>query len=357
MDEQIRQILELVSQPAFFAEDDRVVWCNAMARSWLLDGSALSLLLGKSSALFSRWNREGALRFSLSIGGKGYDTTAQALDGGILFLANRPQEAASAVAGAASDASAALRKPLQNIMSAAESLFETLDAQADTGDAASRLNRAIYQLLRLCGQMSDGGRLLLHRRQSCRISTDVNRFFSELFRQAEPLVRSAGLRLELKLLPVSLRADIDTELLERALFNLLSNAMSYTPAGGKIVISLEKRERMLLVSVRDNGEGISPQVLSTLFERFAGHSLGDSRWGMGMGLPMVREIARLHGGELTVSPNAEGGTCVLFSLSLEPSPLSLHSPGVRYDYCGGLNHALVELSDVLDASLFDPKET
>ena len=152
----------------------------------------------------------------------------------------------------------------------------------------------------------------------------------------------------------AIRGDVDRTLLERALYNLISNAMNYTPRGGTITLSAERQDRLLLLSVSDTGEGIEQSVMSTLFDRFCTSAPGDSRRGLDLGLPMVREIARLHGGTMMVDANADGGTSVTFSVSLEKTPLELRSRTVLYDYCGDLNHALVELSDVLDADMFNP---
>ena len=93
-----------------------------------------------------------------------------------------------------------------------------------------------------------------------------------------------------------------------------------------------------------------------LFEHFNEPLSGDSRWGIGLGLTIVREIARLHGGASMLSCGGKnGGTTALFSLSLESLPAELRSPNLlRYDYCSGLNHALVELSEVLPSQEYNP---
>lgn len=359
MDEQVKQVLELINQPAFLAKDDTIVWCNAVARSLLLDGAVLSFLMGKSSMLYDLWSREGTLKIPLTIAGKSYEASVQATPEGNLFIASRKASELNPTANTVVNVSAALRKPLHNMMNAASELFDVLESQGNEhlSNASSRLNQSIYQFLRLCGQMSDGGRLLLHRKALHRQPTDLNTFFANFVRQAEPLVSSTGVTLAFEPLSVPVRGDVDTALLERALYNLISNSLNYTPKEGTITLSLKKQQRMLLVTLKDDGEGISPDVLSTLFERFTEHGIGDSRWGIGLGLPMAREISQLHEGDLSVSPNPEGkGTCVTFSLSLEPAPLDLRSRSVSYDYASGLHHGLVELSDVLDAQLFDPGE-
>ena len=107
------------------------------------------------------WSRRGTLRLSLPFGGALCDFSVRAMQRGLLFLADAPHEP-SAAAGAALKASAILRRPLQNVMTAARELFdrvEDLEEPAATA-VSSELNRGLYQLLRLCGQLTTGGVLL-----------------------------------------------------------------------------------------------------------------------------------------------------------------------------------------------------
>lgn len=355
LDTQMRQVLELFAQPAFFARDGVVLWCNGAARGLLTEGTPIASLLENNTALFSHWSREGTLQIPLIIGGVEYDASVRATQDGDLFVASRRSQELNATAAAVVSASVSLRKPLHMMISAAGALFEQLEGTAEhTSVPASQLNRSIYQLVRLCGQMSDGGQLLLHRKEVHREPTDLVKFLSDFVAQAQPLIESTGIHLAYTPPDVPIRGDVDHTLLERALYNLISNAMNYTPRGGTITLSAERQDGLLLLSVSDTGEGIEQSVMSTLFDRFCTSAPGDSRRGLGLGLPMVREIARLHGGTMMVDANADGGTSVTFSVSLEKTPLELRSRTVLYDYCGDLNHALVELSDVLDADMFNP---
>lgn len=360
MDGQTTQILELLPQPAFIAAEQQVCWCNAAARSLLLENASLPSLLGKSAPLFESWNGEGTLQLCLTVGLRDYDASARNIAEGTLFIATPQTSAVSATANAVVSASAAFRKPLQSMLSAAEQLCADPEGRgnAETAAAAALMNRSIYQMLRLCGQMSDGGRLLLHKRHLHRQSVELDGFFRSFMEQAQPLVQTLGVTLEYEPLSGPLRAHVDTALLERCLYNLISNSLNYTKKGGNITISPKKQGKTLLIRVTDDGEGIADQLLATLPERFTELPAGDARWGIGMGLPMVRQIAQLHGGTMVIAPNAGGqGTCVTFSLRLEASPNELRSAHpMAYDYCGGLHHGLVELSDVLGTELFLPGE-
>ncbi len=357
MEPKLKKVLELFTQPVFLAQDGSIVWCNGAARSLLSEGMPVSALLENEDALLSLWTREGTLQIPLIIGGAEYAASVLATPEGDLFVASRRKQEWNATAAAMESASASLRRPLHEMLNAADALFEQLEAsQADTPPAASELNRSLYRLLRLCGQMSDGAQLLLHRKQVHREPTELIGFLREFVCNAGPLAESAGVTLTFTPSVQSLRGDVDRALLERALYNLLSNALTYTPQGGTVTLSVQKQERLLLLRMRDTGEGVGEGVMATLFERFSSPTPGDPRRGIGLGLPLVREIARLHGGTLSIEAMPEGGTCVTLSISLEHAVFQLHSRVVCYDSYGDFNHALVELSDVLDAKLFDPTE-
>jgi signal transduction histidine kinase len=98
----------------------------------------------------------------------------------------------------------------------------------------------------------------------------------------------------------------DSDRLQQVIWNLLSNAVKFTPRGGRIHVSLEKVEGHAVVTVRDTGDGIAPDVLPYVFDRFrqhdaAGRGRGD---GLGLGLALVKHLVELHGG--TVSASSEG---------------------------------------------------
>lgn len=355
MQEQTKQILELFSQPAFFVQDGKVCWCNGAARSLLEEGAALSAVLEGGEALFSQWDRTGTLMLPLTLGGKAYDASVRSAEGGALFVAIRSETDNEASAAALFSASVSLRKPLHAMVSAADALFDRLGETAGAEEAAARLNQSIYQFIRLCNQMADGSELLLHRKTLRRAPTDMGAFFERFLQEAKPLVSSTGRALEYVPLDAPLSADVDTELLQRALYNLLANALSYTPKGGAVRLSARKENDLLLITLSDSGSGIPRELLSSLFDRFNRQEVGDSRRGIGLGLTITREIARLHDGTLTVAAGENGGAAVTFSLSLKRTPLPLRSSGIVLPP-PRFHQGLVELSEVLDAKLYDPNE-
>jgi signal transduction histidine kinase len=110
--------------------------------------------------------------------------------------------------------------------------------------------------------------------------------------------------------------DADGGRIRRVLFNLLDNAIKYSPAGGLIVVRGEMSESEILVSVADQGQGIAPEHLNRLFEKFfrAKFVSGKHIVGTGLGLPIARTIVELHGGRIWAESKPGEGTTLYFTL-------------------------------------------
>jgi signal transduction histidine kinase len=144
----------------------------------------------------------------------------------------------------------------------------------------------------------------------------------------EPIVESAidSLRLAAEAKGIDLRAEMqepagqvagDADRIQQIIWNLLSNAIKFTPRGGRVVVSLGRTNAHVQLVVTDTGQGISPEFLPHVFERFRQGDATTTRpiGGLGLGLAIVRHLAELHGG--TVTAASEGvGRGSTFTLSL-----------------------------------------
>ena len=104
--------------------------------------------------------------------------------------------------------------------------------------------------------------------------------------------------------------------LEQVFQNLLQNAIKYSPNGGAVAVEVAAEPETVCVRVTDQGIGIPEEALPRLFERFYRASNTDPRQisGMGLGLYVVGEIVRLHGGTVRAAPITTGGSCFEFRL-------------------------------------------
>jgi len=107
--------------------------------------------------------------------------------------------------------------------------------------------------------------------------------------------------------------------LQQAMENLISNAIKYSPKGGTVTLTARQNENGVVVSVKDEGVGISPVVQEQIFDRFfrIDTKNGQKVGGTGLGLPLVKEIISLHNGEVWVESEEGQGSTFCFSLPLE----------------------------------------
>lgn len=126
----------------------------------------------------------------------------------------------------------------------------------------------------------------------------------------------------------------DRERLFQVLANLLSNAIKFTPAGGTIRVSLEQEGPAARITVEDNGEGIEPEALPRIFDRFmqANSSTTRKHGGMGLGLTIVKHLVEAHGGRVDAASQGTGkGAQLSVWLPLQPAPAEALSAHRRLD--------------------------
>ena len=111
----------------------------------------------------------------------------------------------------------------------------------------------------------------------------------------------------------------DEKRVRQVLFNLLANAVSFSPPGGTITLTAERRPDAVVFSVTDRGPGIPPEVQDRVFDWFETHSLGSHHRGTGLGLSLVRSFVELHGGSVTLDSDIGRGTTVTCIFPLEQS--------------------------------------
>src|SRR5213078_79343 len=122
-----------------------------------------------------------------------------------------------------------------------------------------------------------------------------------------------GVALDVNLPESTTIVAVDPDRLQQVVWNLVSNAIKFTPEGGRVDVRLECVDSHLELTVRDTGRGIAPEFLPYLFERFRQADPSSTRalGGLGLGLAIVRHLVELHGGTVEAESAGEGkGTTV-----------------------------------------------
>ena len=222
------------------------------------------------------------------------------------------------IAGASHD----LRTPLSSLRAMLDAIADGV--VEDPTDYIRRSQRVIIQMSNLTDDLVELATL------DSRV-TPLERSPASIEEVIEIAIESAALKADTKGIELSGPAHSELPLIPmaadkigRVLQNLLDNAIDHTGSGGEVSISAVERNGTVEVAVQDTGEGISPESLPHIFERFYREEKSRPRTdsdagGIGLGLAIARELVEAHGGTIRAECGPEGGTCITFALPKELS--------------------------------------
>jgi len=199
-----------------------------------------------------------------------------------------------------------LRTPLNTLMGYADMLREGLagplnDRQREYLDhmrqSSDQLRALIDDILDLAS--IDAGAMELDLAE-----VDVREMLDSVAEAAHDPLEEAGVRLAMAVPEDAGHFTADARRVRQILFNLLANAIAASPEGGTVTLAAERRPQALLLTVRDEGPGVPPELAETLFERFESRNSNPRHRGVGLGLAIVRSFMTLHGGAVSVVPAA-----------------------------------------------------
>ena len=210
-----------------------------------------------------------------------------------------------------SDASHELRTPMSVIMAQCELSLEEPQSAAEYVEALEVIQRQGRKMTKLINDMLDFTRLEMHAERYPLEATDLSGLTESICADMA-LIRDQDIALTWEVEPgITVRGNRD--LLSRMLTNLISNAYRYGKPGGHIRVSLGRTGGGIELAVADDGIGIAPEEQEKIFRRFYQSDSSRSGAGTGLGLSMVQEIARFHGGEIRLeSAPGQGSTFTFF---------------------------------------------
>jgi signal transduction histidine kinase len=212
-----------------------------------------------------------------------------------------------------------LRSPLTNIIG-----FVHLLGDPATGPLAPKQSEYLdyitvstNTLLALINNILDLATIDAGRMQLNLGLVDIRRTMDAAAEGVQDRLVSGGLTLHIGAAPDIGMFVADERRVRQILFNLLANAVSFSPAGGIVTLSAERRADAVIFSVTDRGPGIPPEVQDRVFDWFETHSLGSRHRGTGLGLSLVRSFVELHGGTVTIDSEVGRGTTVTCAFPLD----------------------------------------
>jgi signal transduction histidine kinase len=227
----------------------------------------------------------------------------------------RAEELARAKSDFFSNVSHDLRTPLTLISGPLEELLAGREPPGGTAAAIESMHRNVGWLLRLINQLLDLARVDAGRVELRRTAVDLGSLARTVVESFVPAARARGVELSLQAPERTEPCALDPAWIESMLGNLISNALRYAEEGGWVRVRVEEEGEWFRIEVEDSGKGIAPEDLPSVFERFVqGRGSDRRKGGAGIGLALVREAARLHGGDAEV--RSDPGKGALFTVTL-----------------------------------------
>jgi len=212
-----------------------------------------------------------------------------------------------------------LRNPLGAIANATHVLQQIGSDNPPVRRSVDVIHRQIQHLVRLVDDLLDVSRITRGKVELRWGRLDLCEAVRHACETLRPVIEAKDHELRVSLPPGPLPLDADGTRLEQVIGNLLRNAAKYTPSGGRIDVEVRPEGGEAVLLVRDNGSGISPELLPRIFDLFiqGEQGLDGSGAGLGVGLTLVRSLVEMHGGRVEARSEGEGkGTELVVRLPL-----------------------------------------
>lgn len=339
-------LLDCITAPSFCVKENQIIKANAAAAAlFFTEGMAIHPLIATGLEAYLQY-ADGCLCLTVGNNGKTWNATVTRQQDTDVFILD--QDASGPELKALALAARELRGPLNSAMLMASRLQQQEDPEIL--DQISRLNRGLYQLMRIVGNMSDAGSAPAPSNQAVH---DIARVVDEILQKTQALTEAAGLTMHYSGLQESVYTLCNPEQLERAVMNIVSNAIKFTPKGGSIDAALTRSGNMLRLSIQDSGSGIADHVLRSIFYRYLRQgALEDSRYGIGLGMVLVRTAAVQHGGTVLIDQPDGKGTRVTMTMVIRQNETKFSNTIIR-PVAGGYDTGLIEFSEVLPLTMYN----
>jgi PAS domain S-box-containing protein len=215
-----------------------------------------------------------------------------------------------------------LRTPLNAIVGWSSLLINKSYDPAVTARAIETIARNARTQSQIIEDLLDVSRIITGKMNLKMQPVELETVIKTAVESLHPATAAKNIEIQLQFEARDCQVIGDPDRLQQVMWNLLSNAIKFTPEGGRIEVSLERRDAQMLIRVSDTGEGISPEFLPLVFDRFSQADGTPTRkyGGLGLGLAIVRHLVEMHGGSVGVeSAGLNRGATFTVSLPLKSS--------------------------------------
>ena len=205
------------------------------------------------------------------------------------------------------------RTPLTLILSPLEEMMLNTKMPISNKQTLQLIQKNVIRLYKLVNQLMDFRKIELDKMQLKASNNDLIGFTKEIVASYEVLAKNKNINLQFFTSEVKILVWFDVSMIDKVIFNLLSNAFKFTREGGFIHVSVSKENEKAVIKVEDNGIGMSPETITHAFEPFFQGEYENYK-GTGLGLALSKELVAIHHG--TIDVKSEKWKCTLFKIEL-----------------------------------------
>lgn len=337
-------LLDLIRQPAFRVVDSVIQYVNHAAKGlFITEGTNINEWIPTDMDAYNQFTG-GCLYLTMDVVGNKYGAIiTHNEEADIFIIDDRSQLTAVELAGRQ------LRLQVSNIMAVLDSL-----PNAKHNKAVGQVQQNAYQMFRAIANMCDAN--TWHQKAAVCEYANVREIFNEAAEKTLAMPNRNHIQLTYRSPDRPVNTMINPEMLQRALYNMFSNAIKFSDPNGQVTAEMMQSGNKLRISVQNTCSDIRQENLTTAFIKYLREPIvEDPVNGIGLGMRFIYSAATSNGGTVLIDLPEPDKVRVTMTLTIrKPNrPTKLRSPVTKLsNYVGGLDLTLVELSDVLTVDAF-----
>lgn len=349
-------LLDLINQPGFTVMHGKIMHANHAAKGFHIEeGSMVQDLIPCDWEEYEGF-QNGCLYLTLRV----MDTNigASITRNGKTDVFILDDQSCNEQLTALSLAGHQLRNPLTNIIALLDTYFQD-DRSRDAEESlhAAQIMQNAYQLHRMIANMCDAN--TWSERGTSYETRNICSIFTETAEKCSTALSGAKVWIRYKCPDKPIYTQLNTDMVERAIYNMISNAVKFSVPEPLLDAELTQQGNKIRISITSPSDQVQQEMLTTAFTHYLRKpTMEDSRFGIGLGMNLIRSAALAHGGTVLIDQPEPNTVRVSMTMMLRQpeAPTTLRSPAFRLsNYAGGLDLALVELSEQLPAQCYNKK--
>jgi signal transduction histidine kinase/DNA-binding response OmpR family regulator len=299
-----------IEKQQVLVEEQKRVYNNQRTFTGIL-AVALLLLLLLGGTVFYSWRKNKKITNKLQL--KNDEISSQQIQ--LIEMSEKAEVAHQAKLNFFTNISHEFRTPLTLILSPLEEILVNEKMQSGNRQTLQLVHRNVMRLYRLVNQLMDFRKIEFSKMKIRASENDLVAFVKEITESYEVLARKKQIGLRFFTNERVLPTWFDVTMIDKVIFNLLSNAFKFTKENGFIHVTISKSADMAIIKLEDNGVGMGPNALEHAFEPFFQGEYENYK-GSGLGLALSKEFIEMHHGQIFVTSEKWKGTCFEIKLPL-----------------------------------------